>query len=426
MMPNLAPAALAASLALLLVACSGPAATPTATDPSAGPSARPSASGGPGGPSPIPSSGPGPTGLVVELEPLVAGFEAPLLVTHAGDGSGRLFVVEQGGTVRIVRDGRVLEEPFLDLSRRLTTGGERGLLGLAFHPDFGAGDGRVFVDYTNLTGDTVVAELRVSADDPDRVDPGSHRELIGVDQPFANHNGGHLAFGPDGYLYVGLGDGGAGGDPLGAGQRLDTHLGKLLRIGVDPADGRPYTIPADNPYVGVDGALPEIWLSGVRNPWRFAFDRATGDLWVADVGQGDLEEIDRLPASAGGGRGADLGWNVMEGSRCYGGGSGCADPSFTLPIAEYGHDVGCSVTGGHVYRGVAQPRLAGLYLFADYCSGRVWAVEAAGPATQVPWLAAETGRTISSFGEDEAGELYVTDHASGAVLRIVARGDAGG
>ncbi len=368
-------------------------------------------------PTPTPSAAPGdPIAVRVDLERLVGGLDAPLFLTGAGDGSGRLFVVEQGGRIRIVRDGRRLDAPFLDISDRVRSGGEQGLLGLAFRPGFGRAENRFYVNYTDRSGDTVIAEYRRSAD-PDRADPASERILLRIDQPFANHNGGMLAFGPDGRLYIGTGDGGSAGDPLDAGQRRDALLGKLLRIDPDPGSTGPYSVPPDNPFVGTPGARPEIWALGLRNPWRFAFDRLTGQLWIADVGQGRYEEVNRAPDGLG--RGANYGWARMEGRHCHPSGEGCARPGFVLPVAEYGHDLGCSVTGGYVYRGGASPALAGVYLFGDYCSGRLWGIASGGPAEQVPILLAETGRTISSFGQDDAGELYLTDLADGSVWRIV-------
>jgi glucose/arabinose dehydrogenase len=356
-----------------------------------------------------------PDGVDVRLRPVVGGLDAPLLVTAAEDGSGRLFVLEQVGRIRVVADGRLLAEPFLDLGDRVVSGGEQGLLGFAFHPLFER-NGRFFVDYTDTSGDTVVAEYRVSDEDADRADPGSERVLLQIDQPFANHNGGHLAFGPDGYLYVATGDGGSAGDPMGNGQRLDTLLGKVLRIDVDARGGRAYGIPPDNPFVDREGARPEIWAFGLRNPWRFSFDRETGDLWIGDVGQGSFEEIDHV---AGDEAGVNFGWNVMEGPDCFEPASGCDESGLTMPVAVYGHGEGCSVTGGFVYRGSRRPELRRAYLYADYCSGRLWGLDAE-RADARPAVLLETGRSISSFGQDEAGELYVTDHAGGEVLLVVA------
>ncbi len=282
------------------------------------------------------------------LQTVVAGLGAPLLVANAGDGSDRLFVVEQVGRIRVIEDGELRPEPFLDLSGRILAGGEQGLLGLAFHPRF-ASNGRFFVNYTDLQGDTVVAEFGLLSGDPDRGDPGSERLLLSFDQPFANHNGGALAFGPDGDLYVATGDGGSAGDPMGNGQNLDTLLGKLLRIDVDErTDGLEYAIPPDNPFADRDGARPEIWAYGLRNPWRFSFDLETGDLWIGDVGQGSFEEIDHVASTDAG---LNFGWSVMEGDACFEPLTGCDESGITLPVAVYDHGLGCSVTGGFVYRG---------------------------------------------------------------------------
>ncbi len=354
------------------------------------------------------------------LDVVVGGLAAPLLVTNAGDGSGRLFVVEQAGRVRVVRDGRLLERPFLDLSGRISAGGERGLLGIAFHPRFPS-DPRLFVDYTDPDGNTVVSSFSSAGGDPtaDAADPGSERVLLRIHQPYPNHNGGGLAFGPDGDLWIATGDGGSGGDPEGNGQRTDTLLGKLLRIDVDhPAGGRAYGIPAGNPFAA-GGGDQEIWAYGLRNPWRFSFDRATGDLWIGDVGQDRYEEIDRTQAGAA--PPVDYGWNRMEGSHCFVPADGCDATGLTLPLAEYGHDLGCAVTGGLVARGAGAGSLGGVYVFGDFCSGRIWGLSAGGPDRQEPILLLESGRAISSFGWDEAGNVMLTDLARGEVLRLVAR-----
>jgi glucose/arabinose dehydrogenase len=350
------------------------------------------------------------------LDPVATIPGAPLSVTGAPGDNARLFVTDKTGRVWVVRDGKPGATPFLDISARVSGGSEQGLLGFAFHPGY-PGDPRFFVDYTNQAGDTVVSEWRVSPADADRADAGSERVLLTVKQPFANHNGGAVVFGPDGFLYISLGDGGSGGDPQGNGQRLDTLLAKILRIDVDrTAAGKPYAIPADNPFLATAGAQGEIFLTGLRNPWRISFDRATGDLWIGDVGQNRFEEIDVVRAGSRGGQ--NFGWNRMEGNHCYPSGDSCDKTGLTPPVGEYSHAFGCSVTGGNVYRGSASPALAGAYLFADYCSGNVWAIDAR--ADQVPKLTivAQTGRSISSFGEDAGGELYVTDLA-GAVLRVV-------
>ncbi len=307
----------------------------------------------------------------LRLELVADGLRDPIGLTSAGDGSGRLFVNERDGVVRVIDpDGRLQDRPFVDLSDRIAAGGERGLLGLAFHPDF-ATNRRLFVHYSRAgDGATVVSELTASAD-LQTADPGSERVLFTVPDPFVNHNGGQLAFGPDGYLYIGLGDGGGGGDPLQNGQNPDVLLGKILRIDVDAQDARPAhtRIPADNPFgpggANPGGGRPEIWALGLRNPWRFSFDPDGGDLYIGDVGQGSWEEIDRQPADSAGGE--NYGWNVMEGRHCFGG--DCDQTGYVKPIAEYSHDLGCSVTGGYVYRGTAQPELQGVYVFGDYCSG---------------------------------------------------------
>ncbi len=355
----------------------------------------------------------------VSLAKVAGGFTAPLFATGDGSGSGRLYVVEQGGTVRVVgSDGTVLPTPFLDISSEVSAGGERGLLGLAFHPSY-ASNGLFYVDYTDRDGNTVVAEMRRAANAPDRADTGTERVLLRVEQPYPNHNGGMLAFGPDGYLYVGLGDGGSGGDPQNRAQDLGTLLGKILRIDVDGRDpGLGYAVPASNPFVGKAGVRPEIWLSGVRNPWRFSFDAKTGDLWVGDVGQSTWEEVDRMTAASGGGAGANLGWRLMEGRACYDPPTGCSTDGLTLPVAVYGHDVGCAITGGYVYRGDRSPAIDGTYLFSDSCSGRIWGLDAAGPDEQQPVLLAETGRPIVSFAQGDDGALYVVDIADGSLLRV--------
>jgi glucose/arabinose dehydrogenase len=340
----------------------------------------------------------------IDLQLVVDGLAQPLFVTHAGDDSGRLFVVEQGGRILIFEDGALLEQPFLDLGDRVRSGGERGLLGLAFHPDFDA-NGRFFVDYTRAPdAATVIAEFHASAASPNRADP-DQRVLLTVDQPFANHNGGMLAFGPDGDLCIGLGDGGGAGDPGNRAQNPDALLGKILRIDVDGA--RPYAIPEDNPFAR-GGGRPEIYALGLRNPWRFSFDRKDGRLLVGDVGQDRIEEVDTVR------RGGNYGWPLMEGRSCYRPANGCERPGLTLPIAQYEHDRGrCSITGGYVYRGSAIPQLVGTYLFGDYCSGEIFALRQG-----VQSVLLETSLQVASFGEDAAGELYVVDHG-GAVYRIV-------
>lgn len=345
--------------------------------------------------------------LEVTLSPVVDGFDQPLGVVQPDDGSDRLFVVEQGGLIKIVREGATLDEPFLDVTDVVgTNGSERGLLSMAFHPDY-AENGLFYIDYTDTNGDSVIARYQVS-DDPDRADRESAQTLMQVDQPFANHNGGLLRFGPDGYLYIGFGDGGSGGDPNGNAQNLQTVLGKVLRLDVDPeavTDDQPYLIPEDNPFVDQAGARPEIWAYGLRNPWRFSFDRETGDLWISDVGQNAWEEVNFAPASSGGGE--NYGWVIREGTHCYPEGDDCASEGLVAPVAEYSHAFGVSVTGGYAYRGDDVASLEGVYLFADFGSGLMWGLRRDGDE----WVMSEpveTDLTISAFGEGLEGELYMT------------------
>ena len=405
--------------AVLIAACS----------PSASPSASPAAStvptpasttvAGSAAASPAPSTASGafdPSGFTVDVAVAVSGFDSPLDVTNAGDGSGRLFVVEQAGRIRLVKGGALVERPFLDITGRIASGGERGLLGLAFHPDYPK-DPRFFVNYTDRDGNTVVSQFTVSGADPDLGDPGSEVVLMHIAQPFENHNGGAVVFGPDGMLYIATGDGGSGGDPQGNGQRLDTHLGKILRIDINVAPGSStaYQVPADNPFVTTAGAKPEIWFYGLRNPWRIRFDRETGDLWIGDVGQNAWEEIDVARA---GQKGLDYGWNIMEATHCFNPSSGCDQTGLTLPVAEYDHDLGCAVIGGVVVRDPSQGRLNGGYLFGDACSDNLWLMDPAGDQLRKAALVAKMGRTLSSIGEAEDGSVYATNLESGELLRI--------
>jgi glucose/arabinose dehydrogenase len=342
----------------------------------------------------------------------VAQADSPTTLVARG-GTDTLYVAEREGRIRPLTGG-TLGEPILDISDRVVADVERGLLGIEFSPD-GA---TLYVSYSLAPdGDTRVDAYAMAGD---RVDVGSRRELLAVEQPFANHNGGHIAIGPDGYLYVGLGDGGGSGDPEGNGQDTQVLLGKILRIDPEnPSGDRTYGIPPDNPFADGQGGAPEVWLYGVRNPWRFTFDAETGDLWVADVGQDSIEEIDLLPAADGGGRGANLGWNEMEGAHPF---EGSNPEGGVLPLFEYDHgEGGCSVTGGVVYRGRAIPALAGAYLFTDYCDGRLRAVRAAADASGVAedhTFDAE-GSQLVSFGEDAAGEVYALS-LDGPVYRIEA------
>lgn len=340
-----------------------------------------------------------------------SGFRFPVHIAHAGDGSGRLFVVEQEGRVRLLHAGVPGSPPFLDIADRVSCCGERGLLSIAFPPGF-AQKRYVYANYTDTNGDTVVARYFLTATSG-LADPQSEEVVLTVEQPFANHNGGQLAFGPDGFLYVGMGDGGAGGDPQNNGQNPGTLLGKLLRIDVESGQA-PYAVPPTNPFVNTPGYRPEIWALGLRNPWRFAFDRQTGDLYIGDVGQNAYEEVDFQPGTSGGGE--NYGWNIMEGAHCFRS-SSCDQRDLVLPVAEYDHAQGCSVTGGMVYRGRRFPRLRGLYFYADYCSGRVWGLRRDGSGWQTTLLL-DTPYTIASFGEDEGGELYLTDYATGDVYML--------
>ena len=382
--------------------------TPTATaTPSATPSATPTPTAAPAWPA-------------ISLNPVASGLASPVDMADPNDGSsrsssGRLFVVEQAGRVRIIRNGQLDATPLLDITDRVRCCGERGLLGIALPPGY-TQKGYFYLNYTtdalgklqsrisrfHLSGDTNIA------------DPDSEQIVLAYDQPFGNHNGGGLAFGPDGFLYIGVGDGGSSGDPDNRAQNLSDILGKMLRIDVETGNPATYTIPASNPFVGQTNARPEIWSYGLRNPWRYSFDRQTGDLFVADVGQNGYEEIDFQPAASGGGE--NYGWRITEGTHCYNP-NPCDSAGLTLPVADYDRSDGRSVTGGFVYRGAAWPALQGIYLYADYVSGRVWGLR----FTSTGWenrLLLESNRNISSFGQDAAGELYVIDHAGG-ILRVI-------
>ena len=355
--------------------------------------------------------GPSPGGSRIHATLILSGLSQPVDLQAPPGDTTRLFIVEKTGTIRIFRNGALLPGAFLDLSTQVSHGSEQGLLGLAFHPRY-ASNGKFYVDYTDAQGDTRVVEYLVSSN-PD-VASGTWRSILIVDQPYSNHNAGQLAFGPDGDLYVGFGDGGSAGDPQDRAQNPDSLLGKMLRIHVDapdPAAGTEYSIPPDNPFVGRPGYRPEIWALGLRNPWRYAFDRATGDLYIADVGQNLWEEVDVEPAGRGG---RNYGWNVTEGFHCYSAAQ-CDTTGFTAPVVEYGHDAGCSITGGYVYRGRAVPDLDGVYFYGDYCSGFVRSFRYAnGVATdERDWtssLRTSSGGAmagLSSFGQDARGELYL-------------------
>lgn len=383
---------------------------PTATD-TVAPTAAPTAT-------PVPTATPtAPTveGLDVTLEPLAEGLAEPVFAGHAGDGSGRIFVLEKAGRIVALNADGSQPLTFLDIRERVgSSASEQGLLGLAFDPQFLA-NGRLFVNYTDKNGDTVIARFQANPE-LTAADPASETTLLTAAQPATNHNGGMLAFGPDGYLYAGLGDGGGANDRYENGQDLGTILGTLLRLNVR---GEGAVAPADNPFVGAENARPEIWAYGLRNPWRFSFDRLTGELWIADVGQNQWEEVNVQPAGSRGGE--NYGWPIMEGTHCFQADT-CAQEGLILPAAEYDHDLGCSITGGYVYRGVAQPALHGVYFYGDYCSGRIWGLA---PAADGGWQTAELLKSdaqISSFGETEDGELLVVDYA-GTLFRLVNTGD---
>lgn len=358
-----------------------------------------------------------PPSASIALQPLVSGLNSPLGLEQPGDGSNRLFVVQQGGAIRIIQNGAVLPQPFLDISSKIVTGGEMGLLGLTFHPGF-AQNHKFYVNYVRSSGgqlQSVIAEYQVSSSDPNLADPASERILLTVDQVgnFPNHKAGQLAFGPDGFLYFGLGDGGSEGDPFGNGQNTQTLLGKMMRIDVNnTSPGLQYAIPPDNPFVA-GGGMPEIYAFGFRNPWRFSFDRATGRLFAGDVGQDNFEEVDIVQ------KGGNYGWNVMEGMHCFNPASGCNMAGLTLPIAEYSHSEGDAIIGGFVYHGSALQGLQGAYIFGDLSTGKIWELVETSPNQWTRTLLAETGLTISSFGQDQNGELYVVDIGGGRVLRIV-------
>ena len=356
---------------------------------------------------------------LVELEPAFPGIELDrmVLLTHAGDDTGRLFVVLQPGRIVVFENDPAVESThtFLDIRERVSdAGNEEGLLGLAFDPAY-VENGYFYVYYSAARPRrSVISRFSVSPGDPNRADPGSELVFMEVEQPYSNHNGGHLVFSPDGMLYVGLGDGGAAGDPQGNGQDTSTLLGSILRIDVSRLDDLgAYEVPEDNPLAGRGGAARgEIWAYGLRNPWRFSFDRETGTLWAADVGQNLYEEIDIIRP------GLNYGWNVMEGSHCFRQ-QGCDAQGLTMPVAEYGRDGGCSVTGGHVYRGRRIPSLYGAYLYGDFCSGKIWALRHDGAAVTEHMEIADTGLSISSFGEDPSGEVYVLTF-EGVIYRFAA------
>ena len=384
-----------AAIAMLMVACNDSQARPASSSPVSAGDATAS------------------TAATIRLEQ-IGEFRSPVYLT-APAGDPRLFIVEQAGRIRVVKNGRAESNAFLDIADRVRSGGEQGLLSMAFHPEYRT-NGQFFVNFTDKSGDTHVERFTVSRSNPDIADAASAKLVIKIDQPYANHNGGLVMFGPDGMLYIGMGDGGSGGDPRGNGQNRNALLGKILRINVSRTE--PYSIPEGNPYRN-GGGRPEIWSTGMRNPWRFAFDRASGLLYIADVGQNQLEEINVEPASRGG---LNYGWNTMEGDRCYGSGS-CDRTGLVMPKVTFTH-VGnnCSVTGGFVYRGRQIPSLAGTYFYSDYCAGWLKSFKMANGAVtdQKTWTVPSLGHVVS-FGEDGAGELYILSE-SGKVWKIAGAG----
>jgi glucose/arabinose dehydrogenase len=357
----------------------------------------------------------GPTiGSGARLQEIVSGLSSPLYLTVPPGDAARLFIVEKTGTIRILKDGVLLPDPFLDLSLRISNAGEQGLLGMAFYPDY-ATSGSFIVHFTDPAGNTTLSRFQASSSNPDIADPLTELVILTAAQPFANHNGGQVTFGPDGFLYLGLGDGGGGGDPNNRGQDLSDFLGSILRIDVRTSE--PYAVPPDNPFL--QSAVPEVWSYGLRNPWRFSFDRATGDLYIADVGEVGWEEVDISTPALGAGKGANYGWNIMEGTHCFLS-SGCDQNGLTLPVLEYSHQEGCSIIGGYVYRGTAIPALQGHYLYADLCQRWVRSFRHADGAVteQTEWPSLMPPGPVLSFGEDPLGELYILDE-SGRVSKIV-------
>lgn len=357
----------------------------------------------------------------LSLTQFAGGFEQPVHITHAGDGSDRLFVVSQAGQIQIVRHGNVLKRPFLDIRNRVLTGGEQGLFSVAFSPDYSK-NRQFYVYYTNLAGNLVIARYRTTRRNPNVANPNSERIVLTIDHPtYTNHNGGQLAFGPDGFLYIGTGDGGGSGDPAQNAQNPLSLLGKLLRIDVESRQTTPYAIPRSNPFATTEPAFTplrgEIWALGLRNPWRFSFDRKTGHLYLADVGQSGFEEVNFQPAASLGGQ--NYGWSMFEGNQPYQN-APMDTTRFTFPVAGYDHSQGSSITGGSVYRGTAEPKLKGAYLFGDFINGKIWGLRRNG-ATWRQKLLLDSPYGISSFGDDEQGNLYVADYFEGNVYQVTTK-----
>ncbi|OFX59610.1 MAG: hypothetical protein A2066_05175 [Bacteroidetes bacterium GWB2_41_8] len=352
---------------------------------------------------------------IENMELFASGLSNPVCITNAGDS--RLFVVDQAGYIRIVdSNGKVNAQPFLDIRNKVVFGGERGLLGLAFHPEYKT-NGFFYVNYVGAGDITTVSRFRVNSGNPELADASSELILLTVNQPFANHNGGTICFGPDGYLYIGMGDGGSSGDPGNRSQNPKLLLGKMLRIDVN--QGERYSIPATNPFRNSTTTLPEIWATGLRNPWKFSFDRLTGDLWIADVGQNAFEEINFQPASSQGGE--NYGWRCYEGNATYNI-SGCLPASsLTFPVHVYPQSADCSVTGGYVFRGDPNSAYYGQYFFADYCSSRIWTLQKVGGIWVRTDFGQYPGNSFSTFGEDASGQLYVAGRSTGRIYRVVGK-----
>lgn len=412
---------LALAMSIGAAACGGSATQPPTAGSTPAPASQPTVTAAPPTqvvtPAPTVATTAGPlSSLAITTKPFTRIAATPLSMTAPDDGTDRLFIGNGNGQIWVVgKDGKVQDKPLVDLDNRIKSGGEQGLLGIAVHPAFPI-DPRVFVDYTNNDGDTVVASLALDRSDPNRLDPDSFKVLLFIRQPFPNHNGGSLQFGADGYLTIAMGDGGGGGDPKGSGQDAKSLLGKILRIDVDGSsvDGK-YGIPPENPFATGGGAA-EVWISGMRNPWRTSFDRATGDFWIGDVGQGKWEEVDVVRAATKGA--VNFGWNTTEGPDCYAK-STCDRNGLTAPVAAYDHDDGCAIVGGYVYRGSAHPFLVGTYLFSDNCTSTIWAIDATSDGPSEPVVVGQVDGNVASLGEDAAGELYVLT-LQGYVMRLVA------
>lgn len=393
-----APSASPSAAANVPPVCTRTASTPTAPSPE-----RPAV---------VTASAEAVAALSLTLSPVIEGLETPVQIVEVPGDAGLRAIVERSGSVRLLDGDTIVRDRFIDLRDQVAFAGEQGLLSIAFHPDYDD-NGRVFVYYSNLDGDGLIVEYARTID-PFRTDPASCL-ILRVEQPTPDHNGGLITFGPDGYLYAGFGDGSPGGDPNGLGQRMDTHLSKLLRLDVDAAGA--YGVPATNPFVDDPSAMPEILALGLRNPWRYSFDAATDDLWIGDVGQARFEEVNVMPAGTSG---ANFGWSRMEGDRCYR--TTCDTAEYTLPVSTYEHEPDCAIVGGYVYRGSAIPDLAGWYVFGDFCSGTIRAIDAAAARApdaglQEPVILLDSDAVSVSFGEDRDGELYVVDLA-GTVWRL--------